>query len=87
VEWTFIFLMVVLKIPIVGLFWIVWWAVRATPDPEPEGNGGGGSHDRPHPPGRRPPHRPRRGPHGDPALPAPPRARPVRAEARSIDGR
>ncbi len=73
--WGFIWLMFVLKIPILMLFGIVWWAVRNTgepaqpeavrPEPQP----------RPHP--RRPRKRPRpRDPHGGPAvLPSPARNR------------
>ena len=39
---TFIFLMFVLKLPIFGLFYIVWWAVRSVPEPEaiPDEDGG-----------------------------------------------
>ena len=61
-----VFLMLVLKLPIVYLIAVVWWAVRAEPEPpepallpvtvepEPEPSGG-----------RRPARRPRRGgPHG-----------------------
>jgi hypothetical protein len=32
--WELIFLMVILKIPIVYLCWVVWWAVKAKPLPE-----------------------------------------------------
>jgi hypothetical protein len=82
--WGFIWLMFILKIPILGLFGIVYWAirqpadeprgeqpVRPTPAPSP-----------PHPRSRaRRPRRPR-GPHGDP-LPLPPsRSRPVTAYGR-----
>src|ERR1019366_6383241 len=56
--------MVLLKIPIVGLFLIVRWAVRQTPDMA-GGAGGGGIGPRPW--ARHPPHPPPR---------APPRARP-----------
>ena len=38
--WTFIWLMVILKIPIVALFLIVRWAVRQTPEAAPEEDGG-----------------------------------------------
>jgi hypothetical protein len=31
--WELIFMLVVLKLPIVYLVGVVWWAVRATPDP------------------------------------------------------
>ena len=75
--WGFLWLMVALKLPIAALLWIVWWAVRATPEPET------GSEDEDggiRPPRERPP-RPegprRRGPHGDPVVPAPPRTRTV----------
>jgi len=74
-ELGFIWIMFVLKIPILGLLWIVWWAVKAVPDElDAQPPGDGGSHDRPHPP-RRPRRRPR-GPHGEPApLPGPARVR------------
>ena len=69
--WGVFWLAVILKIPIVALLTIVWWAVRNPPVPEVEPeDGGGGSRRGPHPRGR-PPHPPRRGPHGDP-LPVPP---------------
>jgi hypothetical protein len=69
VVWEFIFMMLVLKIPIVYLGLVVYWAVKAEPRPpepallpavlpEPE----------PRPPWSRPirPRRPRSGPHGSP---------------------
>lgn len=63
--WTFFWLMVVMKIPIVMLFCIVYWAIKQTDADELPSNGDGGV---------RPPHRPRlprhprhRGPHGSPA--------------------
>jgi len=78
--WTFLWLMVFLKIPIVGLFLIVRWAVRQTPETAPGQDGGVGPRAHPlHPyhPRRRPPRAPRRGPHGDPAPLSPPRVRAV----------
>jgi hypothetical protein len=76
--WTFVWLMVFLKIPIVGLFLIVRWAVRQTPESAPGGDGGVGPRTSPqhpyHPRAPRP-RRPRRGPHGDAPLPSPPRVR------------
>ena len=60
--WTFVYLMVILKIPIIALLWIVWWAVRAVPDPADQPGGDGGIKDRPHP--RHPRTPPRRGPRG-----------------------
>ena len=73
--WGFIWLMFVLKIPIFMLLYIVWWAVRQEPESGDENRGDGGTRVHPH---RHPPRRPkpgRRGPHGDPAMPAPPRVR------------
>ena len=83
-DWTFVYLMFVLKVPIVAAFWIVWWAVKQEPDPADERDDGGNQRRRPHP--RRPvPEAPRRGPHGEPALPSPPRVRTTVARARSLD--
>jgi hypothetical protein len=80
--WEIVFLMVILKIPIVYLCCIIYWAIKAEPKPE-EGaavtveagpdDGGGGSRLR-----RRPPRLPR--PHGSPTrryprTPAPAAAR------------
>jgi hypothetical protein len=31
--WEFVFMMLVLKLPILYLIGVVWWAVRAVPDP------------------------------------------------------
>jgi hypothetical protein len=75
--------MVALKLPIAALIYLVWWAIRQTPDePAPSDDDGGIKRHRPHPP--QPfPRRPRRGPHGDPAAPPPARVRTVRARART----
>jgi hypothetical protein len=84
--WTFIWLMFLLKIPIVALFLLVRWAVRQTPEPAGGGEDGGiGPRPRPrHPyhPRTRRPRPPRRGPHGEPPLPAPPRVRTVVSRVR-----
>ena len=83
-EWGFIWLMFVLKVPILMLLGIVWWAIRQTDEEEITGEGGTGDR-RPtrHPRPPRP-RRPRRGPHGDP-LPEPPaRVRGLRARARQL---
>lgn len=86
-DWTFLYLMVFLKLPILGLFLIVRWAIKAVPLVEVEGDdsdtsdGDGGSK-RPRAPfGPRPRSR---GPHGSPRTPAPPRHRPVSARGRSL---
>jgi hypothetical protein len=91
--WTFVWLFLILKIPIVALFLLVRWAVRE-PDAEPSDDGGIGPRSRPlhphHPrsigprrPGRGP-IIPRRGPHGDPTPASPPRTRTVIARGRLI---
>ncbi len=69
--WGVFWLAVILKIPIVALLTIVWWAVRNPPVPEAEHEDEGGGPRRHTQPRGRPPHPPRRGPHGDP-LPVPP---------------
>ena len=79
VDWGFIWLMFALKIPLIALAWLVWWAVHATPetDEQPAGKDDGGTKRPPPSPTRAVPRRPRRGPHGAPAAPAPPRTRSV----------
>ena len=61
-EWAFIWMMVVLKIPIAMLLYIVWWAIKQHEPEAPVHDEDGGV---------KPPHRPRvpprprrRGPHG-----------------------
>lgn len=64
--WTFLWLMVALKIPIAGLFYIVHWAIKQSDD-LPIADGGDGGVKPPHRP--RAPRRPRRrGPHGAPGV-------------------
>jgi hypothetical protein len=67
--WELIFLMVILKIPIVYLCWVVYWAIKS----EPQTDGGEGVRFEP-PDDGRPPSRPDWGrrrrptrPHGGPA--------------------
>jgi hypothetical protein len=83
--WGLIWLLLILKIPLVALCWLVWWAIKQEPEPEEAAPGDGGQRIRPpyrHP--RKPlPRAPRRGPHGGQALPAPARMRRVSARARS----
>ena len=66
--WELIFLMVILKIPIVYLCLVVWWAIKAEPNPW-----------RPRGPNRRRPPRPR--PHGGPVRGYPRTARAALAQA------
>ena len=85
--WTFIWLMFILKIPIVGLYLIVRWAVRQTPEVAGEDGGIGPRPDSPHPrdprhPRTRLPRSPRRGPHGDAPFAPPARVRTVVARSR-----
>ncbi|HEY2200858.1 MAG TPA: hypothetical protein VGH56_03140 [Solirubrobacteraceae bacterium] len=92
--WTFVWLMVFLKIPIVALFLLVRWAVREPPATLQSDDGGigvGGTgvnplhpHHPRSPRGGRGPIIPRRGPHDDPTPAAPPRVRTVVARGRLI---
>jgi len=85
--WTFVWLMVALKIPIVALFLIVRWAVRQTPEEATGGDGGVGPRSGPNHP-HRPHPRPRvpllsrRGPHREPPLLPPARVRTAIARGR-----
>jgi hypothetical protein len=91
--WTFIWLMLLLKIPIGGMLWIVWWAIKKADD-EPvvdsdPGDGGSKLRLRPHRHPRSPrPHsplHPRRGPHAGARPPAPRRTRTTVALARRVE--
>jgi hypothetical protein len=78
----FIWLMLCLKIPILGLLYIVWWASR-DPNPEPDTLEPAIVRGEPfHPRTPRWPRPPRRGPHAEPE-PRPPKR--VRAQARRIE--
>lgn len=72
-----IYLFFALKVPILLLGWLVWWAVRSQDEPV-DAPGDGGIRPRRHP---RPPlpRAPRRGPHGGGVPLPPPRVRPARA--------
>lgn len=68
------YFLIVLKVPVLGMIWLLWWADRANSAPSPDD--AGSSKVRP----SRPPHRPfgpRRGPHGGGIL-----AKPEPAQAR-----
>ena len=87
-DWAFIYLMFVLKLPIAALLYIVWWAIRSEPEPVDDGaddSGGTKTRTRPRHPRRPLPRHPRRGPHGDPLPLPPPRTRAVVARARRAD--
>jgi hypothetical protein len=85
-DWTFLYLMVFLKLPIVALLLLIWWAIRQNPAAgDDDGSDDDGGTKRPRHP--RPPLQPlpRRGPHHGAPLPAsPPRVRTVVARSRSI---
>ena len=74
--WGFVWLMVVLKIPIAMLLWLVWWAVKQVPEEgESDARDDGGLEPPPHRPRPNRPRPGRRGPHAMPP-PAPvPRVR------------
>jgi hypothetical protein len=67
VVWYTVWFLVILKIPVLYLAWVIWWAVKDPPDgqadasSEPGTNGGNGL------PPRRPTTRPHRGPDRRPA--------------------
>ena len=79
--------MLLLKIPIGGLLWIVWWAIHQTDGQTASGDGDGGSKvGNPHAPLPRPPRpgpRPRRGAHQVLPPPAPSRTRCIAAKIRT----
>jgi hypothetical protein len=85
--WTFIWLMLLLKIPIGGMLWIVWWAIHKTDEqPVVGGDEDGGSKVRvPAHPRTPRPRAPRRGPHAGARPPAPSRTRSVVARARKVE--
>jgi len=67
--WEFIFMMVILKIPIAYLCLVVYWAVKSEPNPpEPAMLPADADWPEPRPPWQRTrvPRRPSRGPHGSP---------------------
>jgi len=74
---TFIWMFVVLKIPIIAALWLIWYAIQA-PEPLADEERPGGGSDREPERGPRSPRPPRRGPHASPPPPAPARVRAVR---------
>jgi hypothetical protein len=82
-EWTFLYLLVFLKIPILFLLWLVWWAIHQSPESSEGSDGGDGGSRRPSPHPHSPlPRLPRRGPHRTPAPASPPRVRAVAGHTR-----
>jgi hypothetical protein len=80
--WGILWLAVALKVPIIALLYLVWWAIKDPPVPEVvEEDGGSSDRDpRPHPRDPRP-RPPRRGPHGPPEPAAPARVRVAQSPA------
>jgi hypothetical protein len=80
VAWYFyLWMMVVLKIPIVALLYLVWWASKSPEAAEPEPARVPREREPLHPHAHpRRPRPPRRGPHADPLPTPPPRVRSVR---------
>ena len=79
--WFTLWFLVILKIPILYLAWVIWWAVKDPPDGqtgESAGDGEDGGLGRPPDGWRRPSTRPHRGPERRPA-PRPAGVRPVRS--------
>jgi hypothetical protein len=67
--WELIWMLIILKIPVVYLCAVVWWAVRAKPEPLEPALRPVSADPEPRPGwrfSRVPPRRPRRGPHGSP---------------------
>ena len=78
--WGFLWLMLALKIPLAGLIYIVWWAIKQEPEETPSPTTTAASSAASARTRAKPfPRHPRRGPHGDPAPPPPAR---VRTDAR-----
>jgi hypothetical protein len=82
---TFLFMMVILKIPIAMLLYIVWWAIRAVPEPEEGSRDDGGTKRPPRHPRPPRPRRPRRGPHAEPPPSTPARMRTTLARGRRVE--
>ena len=82
----FLWLMLALKIPLIALIVVVWWAIKQRPaePPASDDRGGGSKLHHPHTP-QPVPRMPRRGPHGGTSPPAPARVRTVRARARTLE--
>jgi hypothetical protein len=87
--WTYVWLILLLKVPAIGFIWLVWRALRERNEqqPLPVSDEGGGSKLRfAHHPRPRAPRKPRRGPHGAAPLPTPSRVRRVNARACKVGG-
>jgi hypothetical protein len=81
--WGIVWLAVALKLPIVALLYLVWWAIKDPPGVEAEEDGGGSPDrdPRPHPRGPMP-GPPRRGQHAGSPPSSPARVRTLRGRRR-----
>ena len=79
-----LYLFLGLKIPLLLLYLLVYWAIKQEPELDDTGGDGGARKERPHPVPTLP-RTPRRGPHGDPLPLPPPRVRPLNARARETE--
>jgi hypothetical protein len=78
-----LWLALALKVPIVALLYLVWWAIK-DPPVQTAGDDGGSADRDPGPvhPRDRPPQPPRRGPHGPPEPASPARVRVAKGRTR-----
>ena len=92
--WTFIWLILLIKIPVGGMLWLIWWSIKKADreEPTPEGGSDDGGSKLPLQPHRRPraprpytPLHPRRGPHTGARPSTPQRTRTVLARARKVE--
>ena len=74
VGWALFYMMVILKIPVIALLTLIWWAVKQEPEPA-DGDQRERLHRGPDDPRPRKPRPPRRGPHADPPPATPKRIR------------
>jgi hypothetical protein len=80
--WEALFMLVVLKLPVVYLCLVVWWAIKAEPRPLAGAPRLAAPEPDPQPWQRRRPRRPRSGPHASPTRTYRRRAPTARAHAR-----
>jgi hypothetical protein len=82
----FLWMFMVLKVPIIAALLLIWWAVQE-PEPTVDEDDGGSRCPRDPEPRPRRPRPPRRGPHAAPPPPAPARVRATRGRRLSRTGK
>ena len=80
--WALFYMMVILKIPIIALLTLVWWAVKEEPEPAGEEPRDELRRGPDHPRLPRHPGPPRRGPHAEPPPATPKR---IRARGKRVE--